>query len=194
MSKYLVEGGYECDRQSKYDFTASTVAYLCEIYGNKVKSIIFKEFDAHGNEVEFDSPYSCVESRTDLVMYYNDHPYVIELKERWGGYHSNYYGKEGDKEGWFLNIQKKIQLLDQKWAIPLYVNLFPDGVIRLWNLRKITDFPEHNHTIGIKTVEDKGRKIQKRNGLWNKDSTTIKRISGQPSNGVFITTSTNQTL
>ncbi|MEE1226331.1 MAG: hypothetical protein UHM08_04410 [Bacteroidales bacterium] len=191
MAKYLVEGGYECDRQSKYDFTASTVNYLCEVYGEKVKSIIFKEFDVHGNQVEFDSIYSDSESRSDLVMYYNNIPYLIELKERWGGYHSNWCGKEGDEEGWFLNIPKKEQLLNQNWAIPLYVNLYPDNVVRLWNLRQINDYPEHNHTIGIKTVEDKGRKMQKRNGLWNKDSKVIQRIKGQPSNGVFIASSSN---
>jgi hypothetical protein len=189
---YKVKGGYECDRQSKYDFTASTVSYLCETYGEKVKSIIFKEFDVHGNLIEFDSIYSDSKSRSDLVMFYNNTPYLIELKERWGGYHSNWCGKEGDKEGWFLNIPKKEQLLNQNWAIPLFVNLYPDNVVRLWNLRKINDYHTLTKIIGNSNVEDKGERMQDRYDVWNKDSTCIKRITGQPSNGIFIASSTNQ--
>jgi hypothetical protein len=190
MAKYLVEGGYECDRQSKYDFTASTVSYLIENFNPK--SIIFKEFDENGNEVDFDSPLSSTVSHTDLVMYYNGHPYLIELKERWGKYISTYYGKDGDDEGWFLNIPKKEELTNQQWATPLYVNLYPDGIVRLWNLRKIDHYNTLNKVIDNSTVEDKGKKEQNRYDVWNRDSIAINRIKGQPSNGIFTATSTSQ--
>lgn len=185
MANFKVKDGYNCDRQSKYDFTASTVSYLCAAYGDKVKSVIFKEFDDHNNLVEFDSKYSSTTSRSDLVMFYNNKPYIIELKERWGKYTSDYYGKEGDKEGWMLNIPKKEELLSQKWAIPLYVNLYPDGVVRLWNLNKINNYNTINHNIANSTVEDKGRREQDRYEVWNKDSKAIQRVKGQPSNGIW---------
>ena len=185
MANFKVKDGYNCDRQSKYDFTASTVSYLCAAYGDKVKSIIFKEFDENNNLVEFDSKYSSTTSRSDLVMYYNGKPYIIELKERWGKYHSNFYGKEDDEEGWMLNIPKKEELLGQNWAIPLYVNLYPDGVVRLWNLNKINKYNTINHNIANSTVEDKGRRDQDRYEVWNKDSKVIQRIKGQPSNGIW---------
>ena len=185
MANYKVKGGYSCDRQSKYDFTASTVSYLCAAYGDKVKSIIFKEFDKYNNLVEFDSKYASTTSRSDLVMYYNGKPYIIELKERWGIYTSNFYGKEDDEEGWMLNIPKKEELLGQNWAIPLYVNLYPDNVIRLWNLNKIEEYNTINKVINEKTVEESQKKLQDRYEVWNKDSKVIQRIKGQPSNGIW---------
>ena len=185
MANYKVKGGYSCDRQSKYDFTASTVSYLCAAYGEKVKSIIFKEFDKYNNLVEFDSKYASTTSCSDLVMYYNGKPYIIELKERWGIYTSNFYGKEDDEEGWMLNIPKKEELLGQNWAIPLYVNLYPDNVIILWNLNKIEEYNTINKVIDEKTVEESEKKPQDRYEVWNKDSKVIQRIKGQPSNGIW---------
>ena len=131
---YKVKDGFSCDRQSKYDFTASTVNYIAEKYNNAV--IVFKEFDKNGLLVDFDSPDSHQQSRTDLVMFINDYCYVVELKERWGKYTSNFYGKDEDEEGWMLN-KDKVTELKRLSAIPLYVNLYPDGVVRIWNLDKI---------------------------------------------------------
>lgn len=185
MSKFKVEGGFSCDRQSKYDFSASTVSYLSRLYPNKDISVVFKEFKDDGTLVDFDSNESSTVSSSDLVMYFNNQPYIIELKERWGKYTSDCYGKDGDKEGWMLNIEKQQSLTSQNWAIPLYVNLYPDGVVRLWNLNKINNYNTINKDISEKTVMESNKRNQNRYEVWNKDSTAFKRLKGQPSNGVW---------
>ena len=181
---YKVKGGFSCDRQSKYDYTASTVNYIQNAYSGQDITLIFKEFDNEGNMVDFDSADSSRTSRTDLIMYFNDYCYVIELKERWGKYISDYYGKDGDNEGWMLNIDK-VDELKKINAIPLYVNLYPDGVIRQWNLNKIKEYTTITKNIHKTTVIESEVKKQDRYEVWNKDSKVFKRIKGKPSNGVW---------
>lgn len=181
---YKVNGGFSCDRQSKYDYTASTVSYIGELYKNQDVTIVFKEFDSEGNLVEFDSPDSSKTSRSDLVMYFNDICYVIELKERWKQYHSNYYGKDEDNEGWMLNIEKYKELKNAD-GIPLYINLYPDNVIRIWNLNKIDDYQTITKNIHKTTVLNSDIKRQDRYQVWNRDSIEIPRIKGNPSNGIW---------
>lgn len=186
MKKFIVEGGYSCDRQSKYDFTASTVCHLSKLYPNKEISVVFKEFNKEdGSLVDFDSNLSSTVSPSDLVMFFNDQPYIIELKERWGKYTSDRYGEEGDEEGWMLNIEKHQSLTTQKWAIPLYVNLYPDNVVRLWNLNKINSYNTINKNIPKYTVVESDKKNQDRYEVWNRDSKVITRLKGHPSNGVW---------
>jgi hypothetical protein len=183
---YKVNGGFSCDRQSKYDFTASTVTFLNKWVGdNKKASVIFKEYDKNGNEIPFDDINSNDKSRTDLIMYINGYRYVIELKERWGKYTSNFYGKDDDKEGWMLNIEKVTEL-NKIDAIPLYVNLYPDGYVRIWNLNKISDFKTITKNIHKTTVMDSEIKKQDRYEVWNKDSLLIPRTIGEKSNGVWV--------
>ena len=182
--EYIVNNGFSCDRQSKYDFTASTVSFLSEWVGDKDCKVMFMEQDKNGNLVEFDSADSYEKSRTDLYMFFNGHKYVIELKERWGKYTSNYYGNEGDENGWFLNIEK-YEVLKKLDAIPLFVNLFPDGIVRIWNLNKIDGFKAVTKNIHQTTVTNSKLIEQQRYELWNKDATTIKRIKGEKSNGVW---------
>ena len=183
--QYKVDGGFSCDRQSKYDFTASTVAFLSEWAKNKDLLIVFKEEDKNGALVDFDSEISNDKCRTDLVMFLNGYPYIIELKERWGKYNSTYYGKEGDKEGWMLNIDKYNVLKSKKDAIPLYVNLYPDGQVRIWNINKIDELNTITKNIGTYTVMDSEKKEQDRYEVWNKDAVTIPRVRGSKSNGVY---------
>lgn len=185
MGKFKVKGGFSCDRQSKYDFSASTVCYLSKQYPNRDISVVFKEFDENGNLVDFDSAESSTVSSSDLVMYFNNQPYIIELKERWGRYDSNCYGKDTDNEGWMLNIEKQQSLTNQNWAIPLYVNLYPDGVVRLWNLNKVNNYNTINKDIPTYSVIESNKKNQNRYEVWNRDSTAFKRLKGQPSNGVW---------
>lgn len=182
---YKVKDGFCCDRQSKYDFTASTVTYIKDKFTDRKAYVVFKEMDADGNLVAFDSDESYDKSRTDLIMFYNDTKYVIELKERWGKYTSDYYGKEDDAEGWMLNIDK-VEELNKIDAIPLYVNLYPDGVIRVWNLDKISDFQTINKNIHKTTVADSEVINQNRYEVWNKDSKVIKRVKGEKSNGIWL--------
>lgn len=181
---YKVNGGFSCDRQSKYDFTASTVSFLSGWVGDKKANVVFKEYNADGEEIEFDSYDSYDKSRTDLVMYFNDTKYVIELKERWGKYCSSFYGKDSDAEGWMLNIDKVAEL-NKIDGIPLYVNLYPDGYVRLWNLNKISDFHTITKNIHKTTVMDSEVKKQDRYEVWNKDSIKIQRIVGKKSNGIW---------
>ena len=180
-----VKDGFCCDRQSKYDFTASTVTYIKDKFTDRKAYVVFKELDVDGNLVAFDSDDSYDKSRTDLIMFYNDVKYVIELKERWGKYTSDYYGKEDDAEGWMLNIDK-VEELNKIDAIPLYVNLYPDGVVRVWNLNNISDFQTITKNIHKTTVVESEIKTQERYEVWNKDSKVIKRVKGEKSNGVWM--------
>lgn len=184
--EYKVKDGFSCDRQSKYDFTASTVSYISEQYPDKHITIVFKELDKDGNLVDFDSDDVSNTARTDLIMFFNDIGYNIELKERWGKYHSNYYGKEGDKEGWFVNIEKYNVLMANKNYIPIFANLFPDGVVRLWNLNKVNNLHTLTKNIAKTNVVESDVIPQQRYDVYNKDGKVFKRIKGEKSNGIWM--------
>lgn len=186
MSEFLVKDGFKCDRQSKYDFTATTVNYLSKI--NKPLKVIFKEFDKKGNIVDFDSPDSYEQSPIDLKMYMEidgkNIEYNVELKERWNKYNSNYYGKENDSEGWVLNIDK-VQAFNKLNGIPLYVNLYPDKIVRIWNLDKINSFNTITKYIADQTVKKSKKSDKDRYEVWNKDSKVLIRYKGDKSNGIW---------
>ena len=186
MCKYKVKGGFNCDRQSKYDFTASTVNYVSKMYHGKDITVVFKEIDGNGNLVDFDSSDASIVSRTDLIMFFNDIGYNIELKERWGKYHSEYYGKEGDKEGWFVNIEKYDVLMNDKRYIPIFANLFPDGKVRLWNLNELNNLHVITKNIAKINVIESDVIPQKRYDVYNKDGKVFKRIKGEKSNGIWM--------
>lgn len=185
MSK--VNNPYNCDRQSKYDFTASTVTYIQDIYYNKDVEIVFKEIDKNGNLVILGNPYANTQSTTDLAMFINDIPYMVELKERWGKYHSTFYGKENDNEGWVLEKKKKEALFKakEKGYIPLYVNIYPDGKVRIWNLNKIKLSDTKQKTAPKTTVVDSGKIEKDIYELWNIDSIEIEKVRGKASNGIW---------
>lgn len=183
---YKVKDGFSCDRQSKYDFTASTVNYISRMYDNKDITIVFNELDANGNLVEFDSANASETARTDLIMFFNGKGYNIELKERWGRYTSDYYGKEGDKEGWFVNIEKYNVLMNNKEYIPIFANLFPDGKVRIWNLNKLNNLHVLTKNIAKTNVIESDVIPQKRYDVWNKDGKIFDRVKGKPSNGIWI--------
>lgn len=187
MSEFKIKGGFECDRQSKYDYTASTVNYLKDKYNGRIMVVVFKELDRKGNEIPFDSGDADSKSKSDLVMYFNGTRYIIEIKERLNPkYHSEYYGKKGDKEGWMLNIDKYHYLKNYKNAIPLYGNLFLDGWVRIWNLDKIdNNFNIITKPINKYTVKDSEIINQDRYEVWNSDAITIKRVRGEKSNGIW---------
>lgn len=185
MKVYKIKEGFDCDRQSKYDFTASTVNYLQEKYMDKDITVVFKELDDEGNLVEFDSADASSTARTDLIMFFNDIGYNIELKERWGKYHSEFYGKEGDSEGWFVNIEKYDVLMKDKKYIPIFANLFPDGVVRTWNLNNINFTHTLTKNIAKTNVVESAVIPQKRYDVYNKDGKSYKRIKGKPSNGIW---------
>lgn len=178
---FKVKGGFSCDRQSKYDFTASTVNYIREKYKGKDIELIFTEFDKYGNIIDFDSNQSYEKSPSDLLMFFNGIAYRIELKERWK-YDSNYYGNENN--GWILE-PKKYHTLKTLEGIPLYVNLYNDGKIRIWNLDKIDSFQTFKVDAAEKTVEDSEVITKKEYAVFNKDSKILDRIKGTKSNGIW---------
>lgn len=182
---FKIKEGFNCDKQSKYDFTASTVNYVSEKYQNKNITIVFKELDDEGNLVEFDSADASSTARTDLIMFFNDVAYNIELKERKGKYHSEFYGKEGDKEGWFVNLEKYEVLMKDKKYIPIFSNLYPDGIVRTWNLNNIIFNRTLTKNIAKTTVIESEVIAQKRYDVYNKDSKCFRRVKGKPSNGVW---------
>lgn len=173
---------FKCDRQSKLDYTASTIYYLMLKMGDKLKSVEFYEYDKEGNLVEFDSPLAYEQSRTDLACFINGKRVNSELKERWQPYNHQSYGKDEDKEGWMLNIDK-VDELKKIDGIPLYANLFEDGWVRVWNLNKVPQPTTITKNIA-KTTVIKSKKIkQDRYQLWNRDSIIFQRIKGYHSNG-----------
>lgn len=179
---------FECDRQSKYDFTASTISYFADKYAGKDVSIRFMEWSTdHSTLVPFDSEESDSCSRTDLCMEFTSGVtstfYNIELKERWGKYVSDYYGEEG-KEGWMLNIEKD-SVLKHSDKIPIYVNLYPDGVIRWWNLNKVNTYGHITKPIHKYTVKESEVLMQDRYTLMNEQGIVIPRIKGKPSDGCW---------
>lgn len=182
------KNAFQCDRQSKYDFSVSMSNYLFNEKGDV--TVVFKEYDKQGNLVDFDSNDVDDKSRTDLVMFYStptstdDIRYNIELKERWGKYTSDYYGKDDDNEGWMLNIDK-VNELKKLDGIPLYINLYPDNKIRVWNLDKISDFNTITKNIHKTTVIPSDVKQQDRYEVWNRDSILIDRVKGYKNNGFF---------
>lgn len=183
-----MDSRFECDRQSKYDFVASVTNYFDDKYGDSDVSCRFYEYSTDKTSlVEFDSEDSDSTSRTDLCMEFTSGVvstfYNIELKERLGKYADDYYGEEG-KEGWFLNIEKE-SVLRHCDKIPIYVNLYPNGKIRIWNLNKVKreDYGKETKPIHKYTVKESEILMQDRYTLMNKQGITIPRIKGEKSDG-----------
>ena len=131
---------FRCDEQSKLDFTNSTKPYISTHYPQWVVS--FYGVDKNGDAVPMADSFE--QSHLDLYIKCTNKnsgtnvTYAAELKERWKPYTSTSYGGEG-QEGWIYNIEKDGWLNDaaKKGFTPLYVNLYEDGVIRVWNINKI---------------------------------------------------------
>lgn len=125
---------FECDRLAKNDFTASTVQYL-ERTGHRAP-VSFYEENTYGTLVPFGSPDASPYAHIDVYMQYGKAWYAIELKERTG------YNSDNPKimeEGSYYNYKKDEVLKEsmKKGFIPLFVDLYPDGVIRVWNVGSI---------------------------------------------------------
>lgn len=148
---YLIEreinmGNFECDKPSKRQFES----LLKDIFNN----------------IKIDTPKN-PKSRLDIfaTAYTNDDrvlkTYAFELKERRDKYVSDYYGKDGDREGWIYERDKDNELFaayENSGYTPIYVNLYPDGVIRIWDMSK---YPEEyvlasEKTYSRHTVDDEG--------------------------------------
>lgn len=189
---YIVEGGFTCDKQSKDDFIASTTAYWSEQAPQYTLS--WYGADVYEGEINLtELGKESDQSRLDLAMVAsNDNysiTYVFELKERWNQYTSTYYGNEPEEgctptyhnEGWVYNMEKDsvLSLASTQGFVPIYVNLYPDGVIRVWNINKInkTEMGYVEKDIKRRNVEVDSPKVkQGRYTLMNKQGKTYKRV------------------
>lgn len=164
------------DRQTKHDFTASTIAYL-EKTGHHAP-VAFYEENIYGDLVPFGSPDANPFARIDLYMQYGNWWYAIELKGRW---------KFNSTEpllvvsGTYYNYEKEEPLKEaqEKGFIPLWAELYPDAVVRVWNVShiKASELPSDEKTIQRYTcVPSSPRKRQKRALLPVSAATEYKRI------------------
>lgn len=92
--------------------------------------------------------------------------YAFELKERQYPYLSDKYGGKG-QEGWVLEdvkISNFKKAVSNGYAV-CYVNLYPDNVIRIWNLCKAPegalDYRGGEKEYKAHTVDDEGGKYKK---------------------------------
>ena len=127
--------GFECDRQAKNDFTASTANYYRQ-RGCSINDLIFHEMTSGGTFVPFGSPLAFSKSRMDVYMVFKGLVmYVFEIKERQIPSTSSYIVDEGA----FLNPEKleEVKRLISEGYRPIWIELYTDGLIRSWNLFKI---------------------------------------------------------
>lgn len=130
----MTDNGFTADRQAKCDFTASTIYHL-EHTGHRAP-VSFYEENAYGTLVPFGNPDASPYAHIDVYMQYGKAWYAIELKER-TGYDSN--SPYIIASGTYYNYEKDEALKEaqEKGYIPLFVDLYSDGVIRVWNVSKV---------------------------------------------------------
>lgn len=174
--------GFDCDRQAKNDFTASTYAYLTMMYPKY--NVKYFEADADGDLVPYGTWQASLTAPLDVyIELYNDTTdivYSVEIKERWGNYTSTSYGNPG-QEGWMYNPPKdeKLQRERKEGRIPLFCNLYPDGLLTIWRVDNVNREDILLKDIRKINIDPNSRTCkQKRYQLWNKDGKTIKRIKG----------------
>lgn len=174
---------FNCDRQAKNDFTASTYDYLTKTFPEWT-GITYYEADDDGDLVPYGDWRASTTARTDVYMELSstmrDIMYACELKERWGRYTSTYYGEEGG-EGWILNIEKDDSLEEErnKGYIPLYVNLYPDNKLTIWRIDNVDRNDVITKEIRKINIDPNSKRIpQQRLQLWNRDGKMIERIRG----------------
>lgn len=167
---------FNCDRQAKNDFTASTKAYLEEEgcpYGLK-----FWEESITGELVPYGDENASSTAHMDLYMDFVTSAwtrrYAVELKER-----IKYDSEAFDL--WFYNIPKDrwLQAAKDAGCIPLFVNLYPDGKIDIWNLSKVES--EGSVTVPIKKVniDPNSPKVEQERLLLPSDKAKrIRRVKG----------------
>ncbi len=174
---------FNCDRQAKNDFTASTTAHITKFHP-QYTGITFMEADNDGDLVPYGDWRASTTAHTDVYMALStsatDITYACELKERWGRYTSTYYGEEGG-EGWIYNIEKDEWLQKERdnGRIPLFANLYPDNKITIWRIDNVNRTDIITKNIKKVNIDPNSQRIpQKRLQLWNKDGKTIERIRG----------------
>lgn len=176
--------GFDCDRQAKYDFTASTAQYWSNTTDPSLLG--FYEMTSAGTLVPFGSEEADEKSHMDLYIHYsamtdNDLydvlKYAVELKERTYNSNTGFLISKGS----FIN-PKKIESIKQETGVThLWAELYPDDVIRIWNLSKIDLDSIRFVPSRIKRYDIyDGPKIPQKRGLLPVDKAiTIRRVRGQ---------------
>lgn len=176
----LQNGDFTQDLNSKYEFIQSVTTYVKENFNY---TPTFYGINDDYQLVELGTESST--ARLDLAMGYKGAYYAIELKERQEDYPSTRYGEEW-QGGWIYNMEKDsaLQTATQYGYIPLYVNLYPDHIINIWNINNISKMETIERDIKKNwVVENSPRIPQKRYTLFNKDAirlTTDGKLISKP--------------
>lgn len=137
---YITEEQWKAsDAQAKADFTASTVAYA--ISHGHTEEFKFYEEDNYHNLVPFGDPRASVHSRLDVYFKYGLTDYAAELKDRLKYSSTRFLAA-------YMNEEKIQPILDKigEGYIVLWVELYNDGKVRIWNLNYI------QNTIGLRNL------------------------------------------
>lgn len=187
---------FEGDIASKDDLTASTKFHIST--ATPRYDAEFYEWDKDRNIVPYGDERADRQSNLDVLMkvFLRSNPssfvfYSIELKERKGSWVSDRFGEEDSTpdryghKGWVYEIHKDSSLMKSaaEGYIPLYANAYPDGVIRIWNIKKLKDRnvvldrgPMHSNKYTDRP--EAGTREDDRLFLMNRDGITFKRLKG----------------
>lgn len=170
-----MNSGFTGDRQAKNDFTASTIQFL-ERTGYLAPTTFYEQ-NTYGDLIPYGDDDADPRARIDIYMRYGNTYYAIEIKER-------QYPSDTDffiVSGCYYNYEKEEVLKTYQKAgfIPLWVELYPDGIIRLWNVSNIkaSELPVERRYIPRYTcVPSAGKKCQERPLLPVSAATKYKRV------------------
>lgn len=177
--------GFACDRQAKADVTASTLNFFVKRFGIPQKNIKFYEYDCYGIPVPFGDPRGDIHSRSDILMVISfwgyELKFPIEIKER--SFDHMCHFTTAVTEGAILEVNKKeeAERIMKEVGFPyLWIELYTDGKLRLWNLAKINldSLPLTPKTKNRYTVYDSDKVTQDVYLLPADKSIIIDRIEG----------------
>ena len=140
--------GFECDESTKAEFSN----FIKAVFSACTCLVIQTPAD----------PQSPIDMYLTASTESGSFTYAFELKERQYPYLSDRYGCEGQDDGWVLEDWKIKNFKDAEAAgyQAVYVNFYPDDIIRIWNLSKAPEGALErrggNRTYHRHTVDDEG--------------------------------------
>lgn len=170
----IKDNNFRCDNNSKWDFSASTLSHILTAF-TSIVNVKMYELGSNNERVEFGKGKT--EATTDIIadFYFNNGSvvsYICELKER-------DYPSDKFSNGWILECDKERSLMTmaKEGYIPLYVNLFPDDKVIIWNLNRV-NYKRDNISIWAekKTKSITPKTTHRGYGLKNKDGIIIERV------------------
>lgn len=140
--------GFECDESTKAEFSS----FLKAVFSAATCLVIETPED----------PQSPMDMYLTARTQHSAYTYAFELKERDWRFPSDKYGRKGQNEGWVLE-DRKIKNFEEARSRGykcVYVNFYPDGVLRLWNLDSAPEGALErrggSRTYHLHTVDDEG--------------------------------------